>query len=185
MNLVAGLFPENAFIYKPYITPDALLADLQSYKIHIAFPVNSAVSELRKSKGIVVTKVLKPNRNDPIYLSLAPNTQVTSASTAVLWRPQRVFQPAFLIIEAFAPVVGLFGVVFVGCLVSGTVSMLIELTVADSMLFSKKSANERKRELRTGKPLGRGFWFALNSEFIFFFKFGSQMILFEKFQLPS
>jgi hypothetical protein len=109
---------------------------------------------------------------------------VTSASTAVLWRPSKVFQPAFIIIEAFAPVVGLFGVVFFGCLVAGTVSMLIELTVPDSMLFLKSLGNERKRELRTGKPLGRGFWFALNSTFLVFWFCSAQSSKYAA-QMPS
>jgi hypothetical protein len=91
--------------------------------------------------------------------------QVSSASTAILWRPSRVLQPAFLILEAFAPVVGLFGVVFVGCMVAGAVSALVELSVPDSALYSHGPGQARTSELRTGKPLGRGFLFALKSAF--------------------
>jgi hypothetical protein len=53
-----GLFPAETIVYKPYVTPESLLADLQAYKIHASFPINSAVAELRKSQGIAFTKVI-------------------------------------------------------------------------------------------------------------------------------
>ncbi len=170
-----GLFREDAVIYKPYVAPDALLSDLEAYKIHISFPINSAVAELRKSKGIAFTKVI-PCRGFTLHrwtvakshflCSLTRrNIQINSASTAVLWRPSRVLQPAFLILESFVPVVGLFGVVFIGCLLAGMISVLIELGVPDSTLYSNSPGSERHRELRTGQPLGRGFMFALKGMF--------------------
>ncbi len=90
---------------------------------------------------------------------------MATASTAVLWRPSRCFEPATLVIDAFAPVVGLFGVVFIGCIVAGIVNVVIEIQVPDSMFFVESPGSERAKEVRGGKPLGRGFWFALNSTF--------------------
>ena len=142
----SGFFPEELFAYKEYTDPDQLVSDIQAYKVHLAFPVNSVVSQLRNSKGIVLLKL-------------------SSASTAVLWRPARVFQPASLIIEAFAPVVGLFAVVFIGCLLSGVVTVIIELHNPSSMFFVESPGHKRTQEVRDGKPLARGFWFALNSTF--------------------
>ena len=93
------------------------------------------------------------------------STQLSSASTAVLWRPDRIFNPALLAIEAFLPVLGLFGVLFIGCLVAGVISVAIELNVPDSMFFETPEVERRNvwNEVRTGKPLGRGFLFSLSS----------------------
>jgi hypothetical protein len=142
----SGFFTEDLFDYIQYTDPDELVSDIQAYKIHLAFPVNSVVSRLRNSKGIVLAKL-------------------SSASTAVLWRPSRVFQPASLVISAFAPVVGLFAVVFVGCFLFGVVTVIIELRNPRSMFFSESPGHKRAQEVRDGKPLARGFWFALNSTF--------------------
>ena len=90
------------------------------------------------------------------------STQLSSASTAVLWRPGKIFNPALLGIEAFLPVLGLFGVLFIGCLVAGVISVVIELNVPDSMFFESTIA-ERRNEIRMGKPLGRSFLFSLSS----------------------
>jgi hypothetical protein len=53
--------------------------------------------------------------------------------------------------------------------VTGIVSILVELRVPDSTLYSNIPGSERNRELRTGKPLGRGFLFALKGMFPSFF----------------
>ena len=83
----------------------------------------------------------------------------------MLWRPGKCFDTANVVIEAFLPVFGLFGVVFVGCFVAGIVTVFIEMLNPKTVFFEdeENSASKRKQELRSGKPFGRGFTFSMNS----------------------
>jgi hypothetical protein len=90
-------------------------------------------------------------------------SKTTTVATAVLWRPSKCFDASTLILEAFAPVAGLFGVVFVGCLLAGAVVVVIELKSPSSAFFRQESGGKRIAELRGGSPFGHGFWFALIS----------------------
>jgi hypothetical protein len=85
--------------------------------------------------------------------------------TAVLWRPGKCFDTANVVIEAFLPVFGLFGVVLVGCFVAGIVTVFIEVSNPKTVFFEENSASKRKQELLSGKPFGRGFTFSMNSTF--------------------
>ena len=107
------------------------------------------------------TANLRPHATTPIHLKHI--FQITSVSTAVLWRPSKCFESSALIVEAFAPVAGLFAVVFIGCLLAGAVVVVIEMQRHDSMFFAAEPGSKRAAELRGCEPFGHGFWFALIS----------------------
>ena len=88
-------------------------------------------------------------------------SKITTVPTAVLWRPSKCFDASTLTLEAFAPVSGLFGVVFVGRLLAGSVVVVTELKSPSSVFFRQESGGKRIAELRGGSPFGHGFWFAL------------------------
>jgi hypothetical protein len=111
-----------------------------------------------------------------IFAFASHSAQLSSASTAVLWRPDKVFNPALLAVQAFLPVLGLFGVLFIGCLVAGVISVAIEISVPNSMFFETPEVERRNvwNEIRTGKPLGRGFLFSLSSTLLRFILLAAQ-----------
>ena len=181
-----GLFPREAFLYVPYTKPNKLVSDILGYNIHIAFPLNGALAQLRGLKSAAFKKVRSRRLSGIFLLSFslpciaicvhvrAPaqptcshtptpihSKQITSVSTAVLWRPSKCFESSALIVEAFAPVAGLFAVVFIGCLLAGAVVVVIEMQRHDSMFFAAQSGSKRAEELRGCEPFGLGFWFAL------------------------
>ena len=89
------------------------------------------------------------------------HSQLTTVSTAVLWRPSRCFESSALVIEAFRPVAGLFGVVFAGCFLAGAIVVAIEMLLqSQSQFFTEGPGSKRKEELRGCAPFGHGFWFA-------------------------
>lgn len=89
------------------------------------------------------------------------HSQLTTVSTAVLWRPSRCFESSALVIEAFRPVAGLFGVVFAGCFLAGAIVVAIEMLLqSQSQFFTQGPGSKRKEELRGCAPFGHGFWFA-------------------------
>ncbi len=89
--------------------------------------------------------------------------QVATVPAVVLWRPNKSFDPAIVVIEAFLPVFALFAVVFFGCLVAGLVTVLIEMAVPGSSFFEAEPGSKRSQELRGFKPIGQGFTFSMNS----------------------
>jgi hypothetical protein len=185
-----GLFSRDSFVYVPYNKPDKLVSDIQAYNVHIAFPLNGALAKLRGLKSAAFKKVRSRRLSGIFLLSFslpciaicvhvrAPaqptcshtptpihpkHIQITSVSTAVLWRPSKCFESSALIVEAFAPVAGLFSVVFIGCLLAGAVVVVIELQRHSSLFFAAEPGSKRAEELRGCEPFGHGFWFALIS----------------------
>ena len=67
-----GLFPKEAFPFLPYTQPDQLGADIQAYKMHMAFPVNGEVAHLLQNKGVIISKVFSSNAlaSLPYYATL-------------------------------------------------------------------------------------------------------------------